>query len=193
MTVGILGKRYASALLQLAIESNSVDRIGRNLADFAATWKQSRELQNVFENPEFGSEDRSRIIREIATRTGMNILVRNLLLLLSDRKRMRYILEIIDAYQTLSEERSGKIRADVITATDLPESYFIELQKTLQRVTGKQIRIVKRKDPSLIGGVITKIGDQVIDGSIRNRLTELRDELRTHTITTSAGPNKTAI
>lgn len=188
MTVGILGKRYASALLQLAIESKSVDRIGRNLADFGETWKHSPELQSVFENPEFGADDRKKIINEIATRTGMNILVKNMLLLLSDRRRMRYVLEIIDAFEALSEERSGKVRADVISASDLPETFYTNLKKTLQSVTGKDITIVKSKDPSLIGGVITKIGDQVFDGSIRNRLTELRDELRSQTITPSAEP-----
>ncbi|MBN1656130.1 MAG: ATP synthase F1 subunit delta [Deltaproteobacteria bacterium] len=188
MTVGILGKRYASALLQLAIESNAVERIGRDLSDFAATWKQSRELHAVFENPEFGIEVRRTIIRDIASQAGMNALVKNMLLLLSDRRRMRYILDIVDAYQTMAEERSGRVRADVITATDLPESYFAELEKTLQSIVGKQVRIVRKKDPELIGGVVTRIGDQVFDGSIRNRLIELKDELSNNALTPSAGP-----
>jgi F-type H+-transporting ATPase subunit delta len=186
VTVGILGKRYASAILQLAIESNAVDRINRDLNDFAAIWRESPELHTVFENPEFGIEVRRTIVREIATQTGMNPLVKNMLLLLSDRRRIRYILEIVDAYQAMSEERSGKVRADVITATELPASYFSELEKTLQSIIGKQVRVVKTTDPSLIGGVITRIGDRVYDGSIRNRLTELKDELSNNALTPSS-------
>lgn len=193
MTVGILGKRYASALLQLATESHAVDRIGRDLSEFAATWKQGRDLPAVFENPEFGVEIRRKIIRDIANQSGMNTLVKNMLLLLSDRRRMRYVLDVVEAYQTMAEERSGKVRAEVVTATDLPESYFIELAKTLQSVTGRQVRIVKKKDPAIIGGVITRIGDQVFDGSIRNRLIELKDELSNNALTPSTGPDKTAV
>ncbi len=191
MTVGVIGKRYASALLQLAIGANAVDRMGRDLSDFAAVWQQARELRTVFENPDFGVEVRRQILRELATRSMMATEVRNLLLLLSDRGRMRYAPEIADTYQALAEERSGKVRAEVIVAAEMPESYFVELQRTLEAVTGKQVTIVKKKDPSLIGGVVTRVGDRVFDGSVRNRLRELKNELR-RTATPAVGPTEAA-
>ena len=189
MTVGVLGRRYASALFQLADEAKQVDRIGRDLSDFADNLKGSKELQLVFENPDFGAEVRRQIIRDVSTRTAMTPTVRNLLLLLSDRRRMRYVQEISDSYEALSEERSGKVRAEVIAATDLPESYYTQLRQALEAVTGKQVVIDKKKDPELIGGVVTRVGDQVFDGSIRNRLSELKQELQSNTETLATGPD----
>ena len=188
MTVGIVGKRYANALFQLAVEANAVDRIGREVVDFAASVGQSRQLQVVFENPAYGAETRRRIISELAAAASLSIQVKNLLMLLSDRRRMRYVGEIADCFQTLAEERSGMVRAEVRVAVDLPDSYFAELGKALQAVTGKQVMVKKSIDPSLIGGVVARIGDQVFDGSIRNRLAELRKELRSNTETLASGP-----
>jgi F-type H+-transporting ATPase subunit delta len=192
VTVGVLGRRYASALFALADEAKQVDRIGRDLSDFAVSFKNSRELQAVFENPDFGAEVRRKILRDVATRTAMTVQVRNLLMLLSDRRRMRFVQEIADSYQALSEERSGKVRAEVVSATELPESYYLQLRQALEAVTGKQVVIDKKKDPELIGGVVTRVGGQVYDGSIRNRLSELKQELRSNTETLATGPEEAA-
>ena len=177
MKVGIVGRRYATALFQLAVDGHLVERIGLEVDDFAESFKGSPQLQAVFENPVYGAETRRRIIGGLASSSSMHPLVKNLLLLLSDRRRMRFVGEIADGFRELSEARSGKVRAEVTVATDLPESYFLELKKTLEAVTGKQVVIEKKKDPSLIGGVVARIGDQVIDGSIRNRLSGLKLEL----------------
>ena len=109
-------------------------------------------------------------------------------MMLSDRRRMRFVGEIADCFQLLAEESSGKVRAEVTVAAELPAEYFSELGRTLQAVTGKQVIVEKRVDPAIIGGVIARIGDQVFDGSIRNRLSELREELRSNTETIASGP-----
>lgn len=184
MSAGLIGKRYGSALLQLAIEANSIDRFGRELSEFSAMLKEGRELEAMFENPAFSVEMRRNFLREVATRMAMSTQVRNLLLLLSDRRRMRYLPEIADTFHALAEERSGKIRAEVTFASELPEGYFFELSKVLESLTGKQVTIVKKQDPSLIGGVVTRVGDKIFDGSIRNHLVEIRDELRIRATTT---------
>jgi F-type H+-transporting ATPase subunit delta len=181
---GLIGRRYGSALLQLGVEANAIDRFGRELNEFAAMLKEGRELRAMFENPVFSVEIRRAFLREVATRMAMSTQVRNLLLMLSDRRRMRYLPEIADTFHALAEERSGKIRADVTYASELPEGYFFELGKVLEGITGKQVTVVKKHDPSLIGGVVTRIGDRVFDGSIRNHLLEIKDELRTRSITT---------
>jgi F-type H+-transporting ATPase subunit delta len=181
---GIIGKRYGSALLQLAIEANAIERFGREMNEFSSMLQGNRELRAIFENPVFSVEIRRNFLRELATRMAMSTQVRNLLLLLSDRRRMRYLAEIADSYNALAEERSGKVRAEVSFASDLPEGYFFELSKVLESITGKQVTIVKKQDPSLIGGVVTRVGDKVFDGSIRNHLVEIRDELRSKAITT---------
>ena len=177
MSVGILGRRYASALLALASDAGNIDTVARDLRDFAASWQENRTLRAAFENPSVKVATRRQLLRDIAQASGMNDLVRDTLLLISDRRRMAYLPEIIQAFEALAEARSGRLRAEVITASELPAAYFNELQKILERVTGKQVVVATRVDPSLLGGVVTRIGDQVFDGSLSHRLSELKHEL----------------
>lgn len=179
MSGGVLGKRYASALIALAAEAGKVDAVARDLRDFAASWTASRELRSVFENPSVKVEARRQILRELAQSSSMDALVRDTLLVLADRNRLSYLPELVDAFERLAEQRSGSVRADVVTATDMPDAYFEELKKTLEQVTGKKVIIGKQVDPTLIGGVVARIGDQVFDGSVKTRLTQLKDELLT--------------
>ncbi len=177
MTVGILGRRYAGALLNLATEAGNIEKVAADLQAFAASWKDSRDLRAAFENPSVNVATRRVILREIAQASGMDPLVRNALLLIADRGRLGSLPEIVESFQALAEERSGRVRAEVVTATELPDAFFSELQKTLERVTGKQVNITRKVDPSIIGGVVTRIADQVYDGSVKHRLQQLRDEL----------------
>jgi len=177
MSIGIVGRRYGNALLALATQAGKVDKIVQDLNEFAASWKENRELRSAFENPIVSIQARRTILREIAQTSGMDDLVRDTLLLLSDRGRLGYVEDVAEALAGLAESRSGRVRAEVITASELPEAYFTELQKTLERVTGKHVSVTKRVDPSLLGGVVTRVGDQVFDGSLKNRLEELKHEL----------------
>lgn len=177
MSVSIVGKRYARALLQLAVDANAVERIQRDLRDFASSWQSSRELRAVFENPSISQTTRATILKDLAQSAGMHDHTRNLLLMLSDRQRLSHVGEVADAFDALAEARSGKLRAEVTSASELSPGYYAELQNALQAATGKQVVLVHKVDPSLVGGVVTKVGDRVFDGSLKSRLTELRDEL----------------
>ncbi|MDH5490414.1 MAG: ATP synthase F1 subunit delta [Myxococcales bacterium] len=177
MSSGPIGKRYARALLSLSEEAKLTDRIARELTDVVASYETSRELREIFENPAIGAQTRGAVIDALARRMGLAPLLRNTLMLLSDRRRMRYLPQLAEAFQDLSEERTGRIRAEVTTAGAMPEAYFAELQRALEEVTGKKIVLQKKQDPALIGGVVTKVGDKVFDGSIQNRLRGLEEEL----------------
>lgn len=177
MSASILGRRYAHALIELAADAAEVERIARDLRDFTAMWDQNRDLRAAFENPSVPQQSRRDILRELAAQANMHPHVRDLLLLLSDRQRMRHVPEVADAFAAMAEARSGRARAEVTTATALPPAFFSELERVLRELTGKQIVLVQRVDPTLIGGVVTRIGDQVFDGSIKSRLSELKEEL----------------
>jgi len=177
MTISIVGRRYAKALFALAEQENAVAEIGKHLAEFTQTYGESPELRAVFENPGFGQDARRKIIIEIAARSGMHDAVRNGLQLLSDRGRLTHIPEVQEAFEAMAQERSGEVRAEITTAAALPEAYFMQLQRRLSEVTGKKVVLVKKTDPDLIGGVVARIGDQVFDGSVKNRLSGLKEEL----------------
>lgn len=177
MSVSAVGRRYAKALFSLAKQQRELEAVGNGLRDFAASWAESAELRNVFENPSVRAETRREILQELGSAMGLPALALNSLRLLADRGRLRFIAEIVEAYSELAEQASGRVRADVYTASALPEAYFTELEATLRRVTGREVTLSRHTDPSLIGGVVTRIGDQVFDGSIKHRLSELKDEL----------------
>jgi len=177
VSAGILGKRYASALMSLASQAGTVEHVRKDLADFAATWKESRELRNVFENPGVSSQARRAVLKDIAAQTSMHDHVRDTLQLLADRSRMRYVPDVADAFEAMAEARSGKVRAEVVSASPLPEAYYNELTQALKQVTGKDVVIVRKTDPTLIGGVVARVGDRILDGSLKHRLSELKTEL----------------
>lgn len=177
MTISVLGKRYANALLHLAPDAQAVDQMARDLRDFASAWESSKELRNAFENPQVSQDSRRQIIRELAAASGMHEKVRDALALLSDRQRIRHVGEVADAFEAMAEARSGRLRAEVTTASELPDGYFTELERTLRQITGREVVLVRKVDPSLVGGVVARVGDQVFDGSLKNRLSELKSEL----------------
>jgi F-type H+-transporting ATPase subunit delta len=177
VSIGVVGKRYARALLQIASEQNAIERIGRELREFVGSYQQSRDLRAVFENPGVPQQSRAAILRDIAAQSGMHDQTRDLLLLLADRQRLVHVDEVSEAFDALAEARSGTVRAEVRSATELPTGYFTELQTALRAATGREVVVVHKVDPSLIAGVVAKVGDQVFDGSVKSQLAELRDEL----------------
>jgi F-type H+-transporting ATPase subunit delta len=177
VTTSLIGRRYASALLALSEERSVTEVIGRDLRELAASWHDSRDLRNAFENPSVSLDSRRKILRELAEASGMNPLLRDTLLLLSDRGRMTHLPEVAEAFEILAAEKSGSVRAEVVSATELPAEYFEGLRRTLEQVTGKHVVVSSRVDASLIGGVVTRVGDQLFDGSVKHQLNQLKDEL----------------
>ena len=107
----------------------------------------------------------------------MHPLLENTLMMLADRRRLKHLPEIAEAFERISERRSGRVRAEIVTATKLSDAYYQQLQSALKEATGKDVVLVRREDPSLIGGVVTTVGGRVFDGSLKNRLRELRAQL----------------
>lgn len=178
MTTSALAKRYARAILELAQEQNQVERVGKELAEFAAMWQESSELRDLFANPKFGADVRKQTLVELTTRAALSPTAKNSVLYLADRNRISALPDIARAYEELAERAAGTMRAEVTSAAPLPDTYYAQLQKALEQATGRKISIEKKTDPSLIAGVVTRVGDQVFDGSVRTRLSELKEALK---------------
>ena len=174
-----VGKRYATALYELAEENKSVDAVRKALEAIATAWRESDELRSVFENPRFGPDAKRKVAAALADRVSAPVLLKNALQMLTDRRRLAHLPDIADAFVRIAERRSGVVRAEVVTASRLPEAYFDQLRSTLEQATGKKVALVRREDPSLIAGVVTTVGGRVFDGSLKNRLRELRSQLLT--------------
>ncbi len=183
-----VGRRYAKALHDLATQENAVERVQADLLAIAAAWDSSPELRNVFENPAFSQEVKKKVLVAVAERIGASRLVVSTVSLLADRRRLRYVRDIAEAFVAMVERASGRVRAEVITASALPDAYYAQLAKVLSEATGREVTITRKVDPSIIGGVVTRVGDTVYDGSLKNRLSDLKSELLARTPLEGAAP-----
>jgi F-type H+-transporting ATPase subunit delta len=177
MSVSIVARRYAQALLELGVEQNSLDTIVGELESIAAMWESSHELRNALENPLVPHAAKKAVMNDVAARLGASPTTRNTLLLLVDRRRIKTLPYLARTLRELADARKGVVRAEVTTAVALADAYYARLQAQLEKMTGKRIVVDRRIDPTLLGGVVTRIGDRIFDGSLRTRLQSLRDAL----------------
>jgi F-type H+-transporting ATPase subunit delta len=177
VSLAIVARRYAKALLELGIEGNNLDKIVEDFATVADAWGASVELRNAIENPRVAHPVKRAVMGELADQIGADPTTRNALLLLVDRRRARALPHLARALSELADAHKGLVRADVTTATPLSEAYYGRLQTQLEKMTGKRVVVNRKTDSTLVGGVITRIGDRVFDGSLRTRLESLSDAL----------------
>ena len=177
MSISLVARRYAKALLEIGAESGILDSMANEFDNAAAAYKASSDLRNAIDNPLVALLAKKAVIGELADRLGVGQTTRNTMLLLIDRRRMRALPAIAGFLREMTDARKGVVRAEVTTAAVLSEAYYEKLKGQLEKMTGKKVVVDRRHDPSLIAGVITRIGDRIIDGSLRTRLETMRDAL----------------
>jgi F-type H+-transporting ATPase subunit delta len=169
-----VARRYARALFDLGVESNSLDKMTAEVKSVADAVAASPELASVLTNPTVPVPARKSIMSDIAQKLGVSPLVKNAILLITDHNRAGALPRIANALSELADEKAGKLRAEVTSAAPLNDAQYTKLVASLEKLTGRKISLVKKTDPSLIGGVVTRIGDKVYDGSVKSRLEEIR-------------------
>lgn len=172
-----VGRRYAKALLELARERGEVDSVLSDVSSISDAWKESAELRELIRNPVVPKPALKSAVDAVLEELGVSKLMRNTVSLLADKGRLPQLEEVLHALEALAESETGRVRVEVTSAKPLSEAYYARLIEKLQRVTDLQVVLVKKQDPSLIGGVVTRVGDRVFDGSLSNRLSELRETL----------------
>ncbi len=177
MSLQIVARRYAKALLDLGVEQGSLDRLVDELTTLSQAWEGSSELRNAVENPLVSIAAKKAVAGELCDQIGASPTARSTLQLLVDRRRTRVLPYVVQVLREMSDARKGVVRAEVTTAAPLGDPYYARLQAQLERMTGKKVVVDRRVDPSLVAGVVTRIGDRVFDGSLRSRLQSLKDAL----------------
>jgi F-type H+-transporting ATPase subunit delta len=177
MSGGSLARRYAKALMEIGTEDGSYQRIGQDVSSMAKAIAASAELHEILSNPVFPRDDREKIVMAILQRIGASKTTINFSKLLLDRERMNILPDIHRELSAMIDEKSGQVTAEVSSAVPLTPMQQNELKSALESVSGKKIQIVTKEDPSLLGGVVARVGDLVYDGSLRTQLQELRRSL----------------
>ncbi|HVV83250.1 MAG TPA: ATP synthase F1 subunit delta [Kofleriaceae bacterium] len=180
MLAGSLARRYAKALMDLAVASThpgAVDKVGADLRALAAAYKTQPELAQVLANSSFPRAQRKAILDAVLLRIGAHELVKTTLALLLDKERLAIVPDVSREIDAMIEARAGKVAAEVTSATELTPVQVAQITAQLEKLSGKKVVVTRKVDPSLLGGVVARVGDVVYDGSARTQLRTLRDQL----------------
>ena len=177
MISGSIARRYAKALLEIGIQHQTYDALGKEVERAADTLRSSPELRHALENPIFSLEKRKLIMDELSRRLALSKTIRNFIMLLLEKGRIASLPDIARVYRTLVDEHAGRMRAVVTSARPLDPMLETRLKTALEKSSGKIVILEKREEPAIMGGLITQLGDTVYDGSVRTQLQQLREEL----------------
>jgi len=167
-------RRYAEALISIGVEEDCCDLMESELTRVNDTLKESKELRSIIFSSVYPAEQRKEILKEIISRLEVSKNMDNFISLLIDKKRIDILPHILERYEELYDGIVGRIRAKVIVCGSMPEDSFVQLKETFERITGKRVILETEEDPSILGGIITKLGNVIYDGSIRTQLEKVK-------------------
>ncbi|MHB8918108.1 MAG: F0F1 ATP synthase subunit delta [Desulfocucumaceae bacterium] len=177
MLRGAVGARYAEALYEIAKREKAVDTIEQELQAVDAIIRENRDLQKILYHPRVTPEDKKSLLSDLLSGK-ISAVTLEFLKLLVERQREQFLSDIVSYYTNLANKARNVAEAGVSSAVDLTAEEKQLLADLLNKLTGKKVETSYKVDPSLIGGIVVRIGDRVIDGSIRTRLATLREHLR---------------
>jgi F-type H+-transporting ATPase subunit delta len=176
--ISAVAERYAGSLFELALQENSVAKVEADLASFEAMLNGSEDLGRLINSPVFSSEDQAKAIAAIADRAKITGLVGNLLRVVARNRRLFAVPGMIKAFRRIAADHRGEASADVTSAHALTAAQQTELKATLKSIAGKDVAIAMTVDPSLLGGLIVKMGSRQIDTSLKTKLNSLKLALK---------------
>jgi F-type H+-transporting ATPase subunit delta len=176
---GSIARRYARALLEIGIAQNAYEKMGRELEIVAQLVRESQDLQHALGNPIFPLSQRKGVLDKIATKLGLHKEVRNFLMLIMDRGRIAQLPDMARELGALVDKQAGRVRATVTSARPIDDNFAINLRGAIEKRLGKKVILEKKEDPALIGGMVTRVGDILYDGSIKTQLEMARQLLLT--------------
>ncbi len=182
MSVMTVARRYSEALADVAIERNLVEQIDSEVRSFVEMMGQNHELREVFASPVLSNDDKSRVLEALISRSNPGKMTANLLRTLLKHYRLHHLDAVYERFRQEINERRGILRADITTAGPVSEDQQTVLSRNIQEMTGKKVQLQFKSDPSLIGGVVTRIGSVVYDGSIRTQLETVKQRLKSGSI-----------
>jgi len=173
-----LAKRYASALADLAQGRDLLQKVGEELREFFAVIVAAPELAALLANPTVSRERQSKVVQIYLSKAQTDPLTVNFLKLLIHKRRMILIDDIVAAYSRIEEEHGGVVTVKVTAPKPLTKAHEERLIKILSTKTGKDVRLDFGQDPTLLGGMIVRIGSFMMDYSVRGQLNRLKAQLR---------------
>jgi F-type H+-transporting ATPase subunit delta len=174
----ILAKRYAKAIFTIGQEQETFEEYNAVLQGLAELYKADPEFGDALTNPLYPMDVKEKVMAGIVASMDVDTVMGNFLNLLVQKQRAEILPEIAESYKVMVDEAKNISHGTVISAIELSDELKSNVQTVLEKLTGKQVELTTSVDPSILGGIIAKVGDLVLDGSIKNQLAGLKDSIK---------------
>jgi F-type H+-transporting ATPase subunit delta len=177
MSTETIARRYGTALADVVTASGETTGVRDELRQWQEIFAANADLGTVFSNPAITHANKAKVLEGLISRTQPAKTTANFLRILLENGRLSDLADINDRFGVVLEERSGLVSASITTARELPEEERAAFQANLNKLTGRTVKIDFDVDREIIGGVVTRIGSTVYDGSVRSQLENLKEQL----------------
>lgn len=177
MSEGAVAERYARAIFEAAEEAGQLSTVAEQVQGFAHAYASSKELAAALGDPSIEDSQRAALVDAVATRLGLVPVAKGAVAVIFRRRRLTQLPAIARQLVALSDEKSGVLRVSLQSAQPLSDSYVRELTREMEQATQRRVVLEQSVNNELIAGVLTKIGDHTIDGTLRGRLEEFGQRL----------------
>lgn len=178
MSKSAISKRYAKALVELAVENDLLDSYAGELGQMNDLMKRENALRLLLESPTLALEKKTAIMADVAKAMELSDGIRNFVCLLTLKDRIQYMSQIYAEYINLADEINGIVRARVESASKLTKGQLEKITEGLEQQTGKTVNLNTKVNSALLGGLKTEVGGKVFDGSIKTQLQRIEDTLK---------------
>ena len=173
-----LAGRYANAVFELAQEEKAVDLLADDFTALSRLIGESRDLARLIKAPVYSREEQGKAIKAVLEKMGASALATQFVLTLAAKRRLFALPDIIRAYERLVAQLKGEVRAEVTSARPLSEAETAQLKSVLKAKLGREPRLQTFVDPSLLGGLVVRVGSRMIDSSLSTKLNGIRSAMR---------------
>jgi F-type H+-transporting ATPase subunit delta len=177
MSVETISRRYAVALADVVLKSGETETVRSELRAWEQMIVGNADLLSAFGNPSIPQASKEKVLQQLIAKANPSKTTANFLRVLLRNNRLMQLDEINQRFDAELEERSGHVSAEVTSARELGDAQKGELKSNLEKLTGKQVKLNFTIDPALLGGVVTRVGSTVYDGSVKTQLENLKQEL----------------
>lgn len=177
MSIQTIARRYAAALADVVLERGEANKIQQELQQWSELILGNENLQEVFRNPTIALDKKRAVLKQLIERTNPEQTTANFLKVLLHNQRLAELPEINSKFAEILDQRAGMVAATVTTARPVPQEIQSRLSEKLVSVTNKKVRLNFEQDPELIGGLVTRIGSTIYDGSVRSQLQQIKERM----------------
>jgi F-type H+-transporting ATPase subunit delta len=172
-----VAKRFAKALIELGVEEKAYEAYGKELRSVLAVFKGNPDLVKILLNPMYKLEERKGLINKVSASVALSPHVTRLMAILVETRNIRFLEEVVEAYSRLEDGLAGRIRASVEAPIELDPALVDEIRSKLKGLTGKEVILTYRHNPSLLGGLVLRIDNTILDGSLKTQLELMREKI----------------